>query len=164
MFRWCGRTIGGMDTTTNQNTTITPADERVRLTRAMHDAAAAGDFDTVLAAFDPGIVWVNDVGAGPWVGRFEGFDAVATMLAEFLGFFEGTFATDVVDLCGSADRSVSVLDERATKDGVGYENRAVWVFRFEGDKVVEEITADLDRDEALAFWAKVADTSESSSS
>ena len=38
------------------------------------------------------------------------------------------------------------------------------MFNFDDDKATEAIAADLDRDETLAFWAKVADTSESSSS
>ena len=108
-----------------------------------------------LAAYDPGIVWVNDPGAGPWAGRFEGIEAVARMFGEYLDFLEGTFTMEVLDVCASPDRTTSFLVERATKAGRPYENRAVWITRWQGDVVVEVITVDLDRDDALEFWRSV---------
>ncbi|MBX3314375.1 MAG: nuclear transport factor 2 family protein [Actinobacteria bacterium] len=143
-----------METTTTTQTDLS-LDERRRLTLAMHEAAAVDDFDTVLATYDPGIVWINGPGAGPWAGRFEGVEAVATMFVEFMTFLEGTFTTEVVDVCVSEDRAVSLLLEHASKDGVEFENQAVWITRFDGDKVVEVTAVDLDQDGALAFWAAV---------
>lgn len=122
---------------------------------ALHAASEAGDFETVLAAFDPDVVWVNDAGAGPWAGRYEGIDAVAGMFAEFLGFFEGTFVQEVVDVCTSDDRAVVVHQEWGEHGGHTFENRAVWVHRYEGGRIVEVWTFDVDRDAGAAFWAAV---------
>jgi ketosteroid isomerase-like protein len=147
-------------TTTQTNTPSTTLEERRRFTVALHEAGAAEDWDTVLAAYAPDIVWINDPGAGPWAGRFEGIDAVATMFTEYLAYLEGTFTQEIIDVCVSEDRAMTFLIERSAKNGFEFENRAVWIARFEGDKVVEVITVDLDRDDALAFWAAVADGSE----
>lgn len=122
----------------------------------IHQAATDEDWATVLAAYDPDIVWTNDPGAGPWAGRFEGVDAVANMFAEYLEFLGGTFTTEVIDVCVSGDRSMSFVVERGSKDGLRYENRAVWINRFVDGLVVEVITVDLDRDAALEFWGAVA--------
>jgi ketosteroid isomerase-like protein len=139
----------------SDTTTTDILEARREAALAIHRAAEAGDFETVLAAYDPGIVWVNDPGAGPWAGRFEGIEAVARMFGEYLDFLEGTFTMEVLDVCASPDRTTSFLVERATKAGRPYENRAVWITRWQGDVVVEVITVDLDRDDALEFWRSV---------
>ena len=122
---------------------------------AIHQAAADEDWDAVLAADDPEIVWINDPGAGPWAGRFEGIDAVAKMFGEYLEFLGGTFTQEVLDVCVSDDRSMSFVVERGSKGGHDYENRGVWISRYANGLVVEVITVDLDRDQALDFWAAV---------
>lgn len=131
-------------------------DERRRAALALHRAADAGDWDRVLAAYDPAVVWVNDPGAGPWAGRFEGIDAVAQMFAEYLAFLEGTFTQEVVDVCASEDRTMSLVVERGSKHGLLYENRAVWISRYRDGLITEVLTVDLDRDAALEFWGAVA--------
>jgi ketosteroid isomerase-like protein len=136
-------------------TTITTLEERREAVLAVHRAADAGDWDRVLAACDPEIVWVNDPGAGPWAGRFEGVEAVATMFGEYLEFLDGTFTYEVVDVCVSAERSMSFVIERGAKGGHAYENRAVWIWRFNGGWIVDVLTVDLDRDAALEFWRSV---------
>ncbi len=75
------------------------------------------------------------------------------MFGEYLQFLDGTFTQEVVDVCVSADRSMSFVIERGSKGGHEYENRAVWVCRFADDRIVEVLTVDLDRDAALEFWA-----------
>jgi ketosteroid isomerase-like protein len=141
-------------TSTNTTTTL---EERRQAVLAIHQAAADGDWERVLAAYDPQIVWINDPGAGPWAGRFEGIEAVSVMFGEYLAFLEGTFTQEVIDVCVSADRSMSFVVERGTKHGRHYENRAVWISRYVDGLVVEVLTVDLDRDAALEFWASVAD-------
>ena len=141
-----------MTTTTDTTTTL---EDRRAAVLALHAASAADDWETVLAGFHPDVVWENDPGAGPWAGRFEGVDAIATMFTEYLAFLEGTFTSEVLDVCVSPERSASLVVERATKAGHVFENRAVWIWRFEDDLIVEVTTVDLDRDQALAFWASV---------
>ncbi len=138
----------------NASTTL---EERRRAVLAIHQAAIDGDWDRVLAAFDPKVVWTNDPGAGPWAGRFDGIEAVSAMFAEYLAFLEGTFTQEVVDVCVSEGRSMSFVIERGAKDGRHYENRAVWINRYVDGLVVDVLTVDLDRDAALEFWASVRD-------
>lgn len=137
------------------NSTMTTLEQRREAVLGIHAAAAAGDWATVLAAYDPAIVWTNDPGAGPWAGRFEGVEAVAQMFDEYLTFLGGTFTQEVIDVCVSGDRSMSFVVERGSKDGHPYENRAVWILRHVDGLVVEVITVDLDRDAALEFWRAV---------
>ena len=140
---------------TDTTTTADVLQERIRAARALHAAGQAGDFDAVLAAFDPQVVWTNDAGAGPWAGRVEGIGAVAEMIAGFLTFFEGTFTQDLLDVCASADRTVVLLHEKGVKDGQRFDNRAVWVHRHAGDHIVEVTTLDVDRHEVERFWEAV---------
>ena len=136
-------------------TATTDLDERIREARALHAAGQAGDFETVLASFDPDVVWTNDAGAGPWAGRTEGIDAVAEMFAGFLTFFEGTFNQELLDVCASSERTVTLLRELGVKDGHQFDNRAVWVHRYAGDCIVEVTTLDIDRDAVVRFWEAV---------
>ena len=136
-------------------TTTSTLDDRIRAARALHAAGQAGDFETVLAALDPGVVWTNDAGAGPWAGRTEGVEAVAEMFAGFLTFFEGTFTQELLDVCASAERTMTLLHEVGVKDGHRFDNRAVWVHRHAGERVVEVTTLDLDRDGVVRFWEAV---------
>ena len=153
MFRPpAAQTLRGMTETT---TTTDVLQERIREARRLHDAGQAGDFDTVLAAYDPQVVWTNDAAAGPWAGRVEGIDAVAEMFAGFLAFFDGTFTQELLDVCVSADRTVTLLHEMGTKDGHRFDNRAVWVDRYVGGRIVEVTTLDLDRADAEGFWEAV---------
>jgi ketosteroid isomerase-like protein len=146
------QTLRGM---TNTTTTTDALQERIREARALHAAGQAGDFDTVLAAYDPQVVWTNDAAAGPWAGRVEGIDAVAEMFTEFLTFFDGTFTQELLDVCVSADRTVTLLREVGVKDGHRFDNRAVWVDRYAGGRIVEVTTLDIDRADAERFWEAV---------
>jgi ketosteroid isomerase-like protein len=140
------------------DTTTTDAlQERARSARALHAAGQAGDFETVLAAYHPDVLWTNDAGAGPWAGRVEGIDAVTEMFAGFLTLFDGTFSQELLDVCASADRTVLVLHETGVKDGHRFDNRAVWVHRYDGDRIVEVTTLDIDRADAEQFWDAVGD-------
>jgi len=140
---------------TDTTTTAGVLQERIRAARALHAAGQAGDFDAVLAAYDPEVVWTNDAGAGPWAGRIEGVAAVADMFAGFITFFEGTFTQDLLDVCASVDRTVLVLHEKGVRVGHRFDNRAVWVHRHAGDRIVEVTTLDADRDEVERFWEAV---------
>lgn len=131
-------------------------DERSRRAISLHAAGAAGDFDTVLAAYHPDIVWTNGLAAGPWAGTFRGIDEVATMFIEFTQFFEGTFTQDVVDSFASPGRTILLLHERGEKGGHVFDNRALWVSRDVDDLTVEMWTLDQDRSAAEAFWSAVA--------
>ena len=103
-------------------TTTHVLQERIHAARALHAAGQAGDFDAVLAAYHPQVVWTNDAGAGPWAGRIDGIDDVAEMFARFLTFFEGTFTQELLDVCASAEnRTVMVLREMGVKDGHRFE-------------------------------------------
>lgn len=77
------------------------------------------------------------------------------MFGEYLEFLDGTFTHEVVDVCVSAERSMSFVIERGAKGGHAYENRAVWVWRFNGGRIVDALTVDVDRDAALEFWRSV---------
>jgi ketosteroid isomerase-like protein len=136
-------------------TTTDVLQERIREARALHAAAQAGDFEPVLAGYDPHVVWTNDAAAGPWAGRIEGIDAVTEMFVGFLTFFEGTFTQELLDVCVSADRTVLLLREMGVKAGHSFDNRAVYVLRHAGDRIAEVTTLDLDRADAVRFWEAV---------
>ncbi len=134
----------------------TAEDRRVATINLLR-AALDEDWDTVLATYSPDIVWMNPVTAGPWAGRFEGIEAVATMFAEYTAFFEGSFAPEVIDVCASPERSVALVVERGVKAGHVYENRAMWTSLFDDDgRIIEVVTVDRDLESAKAFWDSVS--------
>lgn len=150
-----------MDTTTAPDPIVPdsgPAtcEQRREATIALLDAASRDDWDAVLAGYSPDVVWINPPTAGPWAGRFEGIDAVASMFAEYLAFFDGTFTQEIVDVCASPDRSVVLLVERGAKFGHTYENRALWTSRFdESGRIIEVVAVDRDLHAAESFWNAV---------
>ena len=82
--------------------------------RGAYASFQAGDIPGVLAVFDADIEWIVP-GRGGLAGTYKGSDGVVTFFTELAQRSGGTFALDVIDLMGSADRVVAVVRERASR-------------------------------------------------
>ena len=123
--------------------------------REMREAFYTGDIEPALALYAPDIVWTNDEAAGPQAGRHEGLEAILTMLGAGMESFDGTLTQEVHETLASDDFVVEIMTERAVVKGHHFENRAVYLYRLEDDKIVEVSTLDRDRAAAERFWANV---------
>ena len=124
--------------------------------REMREAFFRGDVEPALALYDPDIVWTNDEAAGPIAGTHRGVDEVLTMLGQGMEAFEGTLTQEVHETLASDNYVVEIMTERADVKGHHFENRAVYVYRLENDKIVEITTLDRDREAAARFWDSVS--------
>jgi ketosteroid isomerase-like protein len=128
------------------------------LARKSFEILWSGDLDGFMAGLSPDVVWTNDVGAGPWAGRFEGRDAATQMGVEILGFFEGTFTHQLIDVLVGDDHYAWLVREQGTVKGQVFDNRAVWIFQMKGGTVTEVWTLDRDHPAVLGFWASLDQT------
>jgi ketosteroid isomerase-like protein len=121
----------------------------------MRDAFFAGDIGPAVELYDPEIVWTNDDAAGPFAGTHRGVDQVLTMLGAGFEMFGGTLTQEVHATLASDDYVIEIMTERADVDGHHFENRAVYLYRLEHDRIVEVATLDRDRAAAADFWSAV---------
>ncbi len=125
-------------------------------TREIFAAAAAGDFEPMIACLADDIVNVNDVGAGPWREN-HGKQAVLDFYFAFMTLFEGTFRQDVLDVHGFDDRVVMIVHETGTAQGQTYDNRAVYLLDVDGNGRYSSLrTVDMDYEGIERFWASIA--------
>lgn len=123
--------------------------------KEMREAFFRGDVEPALALYAPEIEWTNDEAAGPIAGTHRGVEAVLTMLGAGMEAFEGTLSQEVHQTLASDDYVVEVMTERATVKGHDFHNRAVYVYRLDGGRIVEVTTLDRDREAARTFWRAV---------
>lgn len=123
--------------------------------RTLFLAANAGDFEAADALTADDIVWINDIGAGPW-RELIGRDAVFEFSMAWQTLFDNTWTYDILDACGSDSSVVLVMREHGTARGHHFDNHTLYHFSLDADGKVTRIqTYDRDRDAIAAFWDAV---------
>lgn len=113
------------------------------------DPVAAGE----LATDD--VVWINDIGAGPW-RRLDGLQACGEFALAWQELFDFTWTYDVLDACGSDQSVVLVMREHGIARGHHFDNHTLYHFTLDSDGKVTHIqTYDRDRDAITAFWEAI---------
>lgn len=119
------------------------------------DALAQGDLVTALDLLSDDVVVDNGPGGGPW-RHIEGKEAFFTMAMQFMPFFGGTWQQE--GRCVYADDSMGVALVHETgkaPSGDGFDNMAVYVYRFNSDGKVNRLwTTDLAHEELEDFWRR----------
>jgi|GEM_PF-1984088 len=133
-----------------------PEHPRAAHARALfHALWDEGDLESPLASLSPGVVWINDIGAGP-LRELWGRDDVLAMQLWWFDFFGGTFRHELIDICASDDRVIQVLREIGEKDGHVFDNLALYVFEADAtdpDLFARVRTYDRDRADIDDFWS-----------
>lgn len=126
-----------------------------RAREAFHAFWDDGDLQPMLDAASDDIVWVNDIGAGPF-REVRGKDEVVAMQLWWSDFFGGTFRHELIDICASDERVIEVLREVGERDGHVFDNTALYVYEVDPDRPEQFRslrTYDRDRDNIEAFWS-----------
>lgn len=114
-----------------------------------------GDFGPALERMSEDVHWVNDIGAGPW-HEMRGKTAVVEMLAGWMGFFDGGFEQQLIDVLANDDRIIEVIREVGQARGQTFDNLALYHLLINAEGFVTEVrTFDRDREAIVAFWDAV---------
>jgi ketosteroid isomerase-like protein len=134
--------------------------ENAARVRAAYDAMwQHGDSAPLVTLMDDDIVWINDVGAGPW-RELQGAQVVMEGLGQWMALFDGGFSQEVLDVCGGDHNVVVVLREAGTARGHRFDNIALYRYEFGASgKVVRVRTYDESREAITAFWDAVGPVS-----
>jgi hypothetical protein len=81
--------------------------------RAFDDLWERGELDPTTRLLRDDVVWVNDIGAGPF-HRGPGKESFVTLFAEWTALFDGGFAHELVDIGASDHNVVEILHEVGT--------------------------------------------------
>ena len=128
-----------------------------RFRNAFDDLWAHGDIESSMNLMRDDIVWINDIGAGPF-HRFDGKEAVLTLFADWTALFDGGFTHQLVDICASDHNVVQILHETGTARGQYFDNLALYRYELDHDGLATHVrTYDRDREAINAFWAAVGD-------
>ena len=122
-------------------------------------AGNAGDLEAADALAADDIVWINDIGAGPW-RELIGKQAALEFGMNWQTLFDNTWTYDILDACGSDSSVVLVMREHGTASGHRFDNQTLYHFSLDADgKVVRIQTYDRDRDAIIAFWNAIGPVS-----
>ena len=114
-----------------------------------------GDATAMVGLIDPDVTWTNDIGAGPW-RDIQGRAQLLEMLGHWSELFDGTFTQQLVDVCGSDDNVVAILQESGTARGQRFANLALYRYEIGPDATYVRVrTYDRDREALEAFWSAV---------
>ena len=129
----------------------------VRFRSAFDDLWERGELEPTLRLLRDDVVWINDIGAGPF-HRGEGKESVLALFAEWMALFDGGFTHELVDICASDHNVVEILHEVGTARGQRFDNLALYRYELDDDGLVTHVrTYDRDREAIDAFWAAVGD-------
>jgi ketosteroid isomerase-like protein len=113
------------------------------------------DGDPTMALLADDVVWINDIGAGPW-HEFHGKQGVETLFTEWMAFFDGGFEHRLIDICASDRTVIEILHEVGTAKGQAFDNVAYYHFTLNDEGLVSSVlTVDRDRENIDAFWAAI---------
>lgn len=130
--------------------------ERAEEIRAQSVWNAMGDGDPMpaLDALTDDVVIDNGPGAGPW-RHVEGKGAFLEMYGAFLPIFGETFHQSGKCIFANNQFAVTLVTEtgRHTESGEVFDNRAIYITRFDSDGKTERLwTVDLDSEAMEQFW------------
>ena len=118
-----------------------------------------GDFEPFDRQIRDDVIWINDIGAGPW-RRLEGKAAVGAMFDAWGELFDGGFRHDVIDVCASDHNVIMILHEVGDARGHRFDNLALYRIELDGEGRAAAITTfDRDREAINDFWAAVGPVS-----
>ena len=106
----------------------------VRFRTAFDDLWERGELDPTTRLLRDDVVWVNDIGAGPF-HRGAGKESVLTLFAEWTALFDGGFAHELVDICASDHNVVEILHEVGTARGQRFDNLALYRYELDDKRI-----------------------------
>lgn len=100
------------------------------------EAFATGDMETLMALWTDDVVW-HSPGRSPLAGDYSGAQELMGLFAQVFERSGGTYRNELLGI--SADDSIgfALATGKAERDGKSLDSPAVWVFRFQGQKVAE---------------------------
>ncbi len=114
------------------------ANSNVETTRGIYEAFAKGDVPTVLAAFDPNIVWEESEAPGhPWGGKNHGIDGVVKGVFMQIPANFDNFSVMPQDYVEAGDRVIAIGRVSGTSKATGksFEGDFAHILTFSGGKV-----------------------------
>jgi ketosteroid isomerase-like protein len=127
----------------------------VRFRSAFDDMWRCGDIEPTLQLMRDDVVWINDIGAGPF-HRGDGKESLLALVTEWMALFDGTFTQELVDICASDHNVVEILHETGTAQGQRFDNLALYRYELDDNGLVTRVrTYDRDRQAIDEFWANV---------
>ena len=127
----------------------------VRFRSAFDDMWRCGDIEPTLQLMRDDVVWINDIGAGPF-HRGDGKESLLALVTDWMALFDGTFTQELVDICASDHNVVEILHETGTAQGQRFDNLALYRYELDDNGLVTHVrTYDRDRQAIDEFWANV---------
>ena len=125
----------------------------VERARRAYSAFAAGDMTTVRELIADDTVW-HILGHSPMAGDYKGKDAVFGFFGQLMARTDGTFRIEVHDVLANDEHGITLVTERAERNGKSWVSRAVHVTHPDSEGRVREFWA-FQEDQAAsdAFWA-----------
>lgn len=120
--------------------------------RSGYEAFATGDMTALTELISPDVVW-NVVGDYALAGVKRGRDEVFAYFGQLVQETGGTLKLEVEDICCSADRSSTIVNATATRNGKTATIRQVHVARYVDGTLVEFTAYPEDPAAETAFWS-----------
>lgn len=105
-----------------------------KLIRDGYEAFAKGDMETIDGMFCDDVVW-NMPGRSPLAGTYRGKNEVFEFFGKTMDVTDGTFKTEVVDVCGNDERVFCCTKDVATVEGETLEEEVCAIYTFRDGKV-----------------------------
>jgi ketosteroid isomerase-like protein len=122
-----------------QTVAIVAAEEKkptVELVRAGYEAFSTGDMAALTEIIADDVVWTT-IGNSPMAGTWRSRDEVFGMFGRLVQETGGSMRIDVEDVCISGERSSTLVNVTATRNGRTVTDNAVHVARYADGKLVE---------------------------
>jgi ketosteroid isomerase-like protein len=123
------------------------------LIRALYQARARGNLETVRAILAADIVWHEPGPDSPYTGRLRGADAVLSMHAQAMVLTGGTFRLELHDVLANDDHAVALVNWSAERGGRRLAGREVAIYHVREGRVAEAWFHPDDPATVAAFWA-----------
>jgi ketosteroid isomerase-like protein len=130
----------------------TAAAQNEALIRSGYDAFARGDVPTVLALFDPNILW-HVPGRGPLSRDYRGPEDVLSFFQHFMTLSNGTFRIRVDDMLADDDKVVVLCTESAERGAKSWSSPQVHVWTLEDGRATTFWQYQGDQQTEDEFWA-----------
>ena len=129
--------------------------QHVNIERAKkaYQAFATGDMATVSDLMAPDILW-HILGHNPLSGDYKGKDAVFGFFGQLMERSGGTFRLEIHDLLANDEHGITLVTEKAERNGKSWASRAVHVTHPDAEGRIKEFWV-FHEDQAAsdAFWA-----------
>lgn len=119
--------------------------------RAMDDAFTGGDFEAVLSGMTEDAK-IHITGKSRLAGEYEGREAFGALMGQYMAALGEVTGMETHAMLADDDHGIQLQTITATKGGKTVTLRTINVFHFDGDKVSEMWSVDMDQHEADAFY------------